>query len=347
MYSEYNPNPKKRLVGDCVIRALTKLLHKSWDDVYIDLAIEGYKAADMPSANHVWGKYIEEHGYKKMLIPDTCPDCYTIEQFCRDHKEGYFLVATGSHVGNDGGAWWILILFLFAFMGNGNGWGGYGGGNGAVPYLNADLQRGFDQQAVTGQIANLQAQVGNGFADNAVAQCQGNANTVAAITGAKDALNSTLYANQLANNQAMNSIAMSLQNCCCENRANIADLKYTVATENCQDRQALSDGLRDLMVQNTANTQAIVNSQQQGFQAIQDKLCQLELDSYKQKVSDQAAEIASLRGQVSQTAQTAAIIANNEAQTANLLQRLNPAPVPAYTVANPNCCGYNSGCGCA
>lgn len=101
------------------------------------------------------------------------------------------------------------------------------------------------------------------------------------------------------------------------------------------------------MAQNTANTNAIINSNNAGFQAVQDKLCQLELDSYKQKVSDQAAEIAALRGQVSQTAQTASIIANNEAQTANLLQRLNPAPIPAYPVANPNCCGnVNFGCGC-
>lgn len=249
--------------------------------------------------------------------------------------------------GNDGcGGWWIILFFLLCL---GGGWGNNGwGNNGAVPQINADLQRGFDQQATTGQISALQTQVGSGFADAALANCQGNANIVQAITGAKDAVNGTLYANQLANNQAMNGLAMSLQNCCCENRANIADLKYTVATENCADRQALSDGLRDLIAQNTANTQAIINSQNQGFQGIQDKLCQLELDSYKQKVSDQAAEIASLRGQVSQTAQTAAIIQNNEAQTANLLQRLNPPAVPAYVVQNPNCCGTtNYGCGCA
>lgn len=262
--------------------------------------------------------------------------------------------------GADGsGGWWIILFFLLCL---GGGWGNGGwGNNGNAPYaVQADVQRGFDQQATQGAIAALQAQVGNGFADAAVANCQGNANitaaitngqyaTAQAITGAKDTINGTLYANQLANNQAMNGIAMSLQNCCCENRANIADLKYTVATENCQDRQALSDGLRDLMAQNTANTNAIIASNNQGFQAIQDKLCQLELDSYKQKVSDQAAEIAALRGAASQTAQTAQILANNEAQTANLLARLNPNPVPAYVVANPNtgCCGYNSGCGCA
>ena len=255
--------------------------------------------------------------------------------------------------GNDGcNGWWIILFLIFAMGGNwGGGWNNGGGS------LNADMQRGFDQQATQGSIAALQAQVGNGFADAAVANCQGNANitaaitngqyaTAQAITGAKDTINSTLYANQLANNQSMNGLAMSLQNCCCENRAGLADLKYTVATENCADRQAISDGIRDLMAQNTANTNALIQSQNSGFQSIQDKLCQLELDSYKQKVSDQAAEIASLRGQVSQTAQTAAIIANNEAQTANLLQRLNPPPIPAYPVQNPNCCG-NAAFGCA
>ena len=229
----------------------------------------------------------------------------------------------------DGGAWWLLVLFLFAF-GNG-GWGGYGN-NG----MGAEMQRGFDQQATQGAIASLQAQVGNGFADAAVARCN-----------AQTSLLQAMNANQNATNQGMNALAMSLQQCCCENRAGIADLKYTVATENCADRQAISDGLRDLMAQNTANTQAIINSQQQGFQGLQDKLSQLELDSYKQKAIDQAAEIAALKGQVSQTAQTAAIIANNEAQTANLLARLNPNPVPAYMVQNPNCCTAYNGCGCA
>lgn len=263
----------------------------------------------------------------------------------------------GGFGNGDCGGWWIILFFLLCL---GGGWGNNGWGNNAsaAPYaITADVQRGFDQANTNAGISALQAQVGNGFADAAVARCQGNANTVQAITngqyataqaitGAKDSLNGTLYANQLANNQTMNGLAMSLQNCCCENRAGLADLKYTVATENCADRQAISDGLRDLMAQNTANTNAIINSNNAGFQAVQDKLCQLELDSYKQKVSDQAAEIAALRGQVSQTAQTATIIANNDAQTASLLQRLNPAPIPAYTVANPNCCAVNYGCGC-
>lgn len=255
--------------------------------------------------------------------------------------------------GNDGNAWWIIILFLFAFAGNG-GWGngGYGGG-GAMPYIGAtsDMQRGFDQQATQSSIASLQAQVGNGFADAAVARCQGNANTVAAITngqyataqaitGAKDTINGTLYANQLANNQTMNGLAMSLQNCCCENRAGLADLKYTVATENCADRQALSDGLRDLMAQNTANTNAIVQSQNSGFQSVLDKLCQLELDNVKQENERLRTQLNMAGLAASQTAQTAQLIQNQNAQTQAVIASCCPKPVPAYTVPNPNC-----GCG--
>jgi len=230
------------------------------------------------------------------------------------------------------GAWWVLILFLFAF-GNG-GWGNGGfGNNGAV----ADMQRGFDQQATSAGIASLQAQVGNGFADAAVAQCNAQTNLLQAMN-----------ANQNATNQGMNTLAMSLQNCCCENRAGIADLKYTIATENCADRQAISDGLRDLMAQNTANTNAIVQSQNQGFQGVLDKLCQLEIDGLKSANEQLRTQLNMANLAASQTAQTAQLIQDNNAQTANLLQRLNPNPVPAYVVQNPNCCGaVNFGCGCA
>lgn len=257
-----------------------------------------------------------------------------------------------------GSAWWIIILMLFGW---GGGWGGNRWNSGDGGYaVQADVQRGFDQQATQGSIAALQAQVGNGFADAAVAQCQGNANitaaitngqyaTAQAITGAKDTINGTLYTNQLANNQTMNQLAMNLQQCCCDNRAGLADLKYTVATENCADRQALNTGVRDIIANQTANTQALINSQNAGFQAIQDKLCQLELDSYKQKVTEQAAEIVALKGAISQTAQTAQIIQDNNNQTANLIRAINPAPIPAYTVPNPvtGCCGGQGYYGCA
>lgn len=132
---------------------------------------------------------------------------------------------SGNGWSNDGfgNGWWIILFFLLC-MGNGwgnNGWNGNAGGAG---YVAADVQRGFDQSATINAIGNLSTQVGQGFADSAVANCQGNANitaaitngqyaTAQAITGAKDTLNGTLYSNQLANNQSMNQLAMSLQQC--------------------------------------------------------------------------------------------------------------------------------------
>ena len=203
----------------------------------------------------------------------------------------------------------LLILFLFACNGRQNN----NGGGGNTQNIQGEMQRGFDQQATSAGIASLQAQVGAGFADAALATCQGNANTVAAITGAKDALNGTLYANQLANNQQMNSLAMALQNCCCENRAATADLKYTVATEACADRAAVNNGVRDIIENNNANTRAIIDNQNINNKAIMDKLCQLELDGFKQKVTDLQAEVAALRGVNRRDALKADIFANTAA----------------------------------
>ena len=239
------------------------------------------------------------------------------------------------------GAWWIIILFLFAMnggWGNGNRGGNFGGG---YPYVvnntQTDIQRGFDQQSVMNGINGLTAAVSNGFANAEVSRCNSQTNLL-----------QTLNANQNANTAAMNQLAMGLQQCCCDNRAGLADLRYTVATEACADRQAVNNGVRDIIANQTANTQALINSQTQGFQAIQDKLCQLELDSYKQKVADQAAEIAALKGTASQVAQTAALIHDNNQQTANLIRAINPAPIPAYQVPNPvtGCCGNQGYYGC-
>lgn len=257
---------------------------------------------------------------------------------------------SGGGWGNDGGygGWWIILFFLIAMMGGwgNNGWGNNGGG--AMPYIGAtaDIQRGFDQQATTGQISALQAQVGNGFADAAVARCQGDANITAAVTnsqfGVTNAVNNAK--DTIAN--GMNQLAMSLQNCCCENRAGLADLKYTVATENCADRQALSDGLRDVMAQNTANTNAIVQSQNQGFQNIIDKLCQLELDNVKQENERLRTQLNLAGLAASQTAQTAQILQGQNMQAQNVISSCCPKPVPAYVVANPNGCGCGGYGGC-
>ena len=132
---------------------------------------------------------------------------------------------------------------------------------------------------------------------------------------------------------SISNLASSLQNCCCENRLASADLKYTIATEACSDRQAVTDALN-----------SVTNQMNAGFQGIYDKMCQLELDSYKTKVSDLQTQLNISALKESQTAQTAQVLADNANQTAVLRNALNPTPIPAYVVANPNgCnCGQNS-----
>lgn len=97
-YINFNPNPDRKLVGDCVIRAISKAMNQSWDDTYIGLMLQGYSMHDMPSSNDVWGRYLFEHGFRRYIIPDTCPDCYTVRQFCADNPQLTGILATGTHV---------------------------------------------------------------------------------------------------------------------------------------------------------------------------------------------------------------------------------------------------------
>lgn len=94
----YNPNPLGKSVGDCVVRGISKLLGQDWLDTYIDLCFQGALAGDMPSGNAVWSTYLAGLGYNKYHLPNTCPNCYTIKDFCRDNPHGSFLVAVGDHV---------------------------------------------------------------------------------------------------------------------------------------------------------------------------------------------------------------------------------------------------------
>lgn len=98
MYIYYNPNPENLLVGDCVVRAIAKLTDTDWETAYTGVVSQGYLMRDMPSSNPVWGAYLKRNGYKRHTLPDTCPDCYTVNEFCRDYPKGRFLLATGSHV---------------------------------------------------------------------------------------------------------------------------------------------------------------------------------------------------------------------------------------------------------
>lgn len=94
----YNPNPSEKFVGDCVIRGISKVEKQSWEDVYIGVSVYGLFMCDMPSSNAVWGAYLKSKGYVRHTIPDTCPDCYSVSDFARDHKKGAYLLATGAHV---------------------------------------------------------------------------------------------------------------------------------------------------------------------------------------------------------------------------------------------------------
>lgn len=97
MYSYYNANPYKIRVGDCVIRAISKALNQSWEDTYIDLTIQGYLMGDLLSSNAVWDAYLKSKGFKRHIVPNDCPECYTIEDFCNEHPKGIFVIGTGTH----------------------------------------------------------------------------------------------------------------------------------------------------------------------------------------------------------------------------------------------------------
>lgn len=207
-----------------------------------------------------------------------------------------------------GGNWMWFLLIWFAMFGWGNnGFGGFGN-NG----VGNEVQRGFDQQAIMSGLNGIMPAIQNGFA-----QAEISANS-----------------RQMADMNQNFALQSAFQNCCCENRAATADLKYTMATE-------------------AANTRANCDANNQ---KIMDKLCQLELDGIKQnyegqiramqnRIDSMTAENQSLKFAASQGAQTAQILANNEAQTTALEQYLAPTPRPAYVVQNPNCCAANYGVG--
>ena len=98
MYRRYNANPDRKQVGDCVIRAVSAALGQDWETTYAEIALEGYQLCDMPSANHVWGAYLRRKGFTRNIIPDECPDCYSVADFCRDHPNGTYILSLQGHV---------------------------------------------------------------------------------------------------------------------------------------------------------------------------------------------------------------------------------------------------------
>ncbi len=94
----FNPNPYGRRVGDCSVRALCKALNQDWYKTYTEMAVYGFSYGDMANANAVWGRYLRDKGFSKHVIPETCPDCYTLEDFCAEHPSGVYVVALSGHV---------------------------------------------------------------------------------------------------------------------------------------------------------------------------------------------------------------------------------------------------------
>ena len=94
----YNPSPTSRNVGDCSVRAVAKALNTDWETAYALTALNGYLMGDMPSSDSVWGAVLRQHGFYRDAIPNTCPECYTAEDFCRDHPHGTYVLAFGGHV---------------------------------------------------------------------------------------------------------------------------------------------------------------------------------------------------------------------------------------------------------
>ena len=98
MFVFYNPNPHNKLVGDCVIRAISKATCESWDNTYNGICEVGKEMKDMPSSNAVWGAYLKRKGFKRHIIPNSCPDCYSVKDFCRDNPQGMFVLGLDGHV---------------------------------------------------------------------------------------------------------------------------------------------------------------------------------------------------------------------------------------------------------
>lgn len=278
------------------------------------------------------------------------------------------------------GMWWIVILFLICGWGwggngmrNGGGSGGYGGGVdtlaigsiGGSGYREA-IQNGFDQQNTMMALDGISGSVNNGFANVNTALCNGfagvNANINNGFAGAEISANNRQMANmqqqfntQTAITAALNGLQAQQADCCCEQRLATANLNSTILSEDCATRAAVNNGINQLLVNNTANTQRLVDSTNQGFQTIMDKICQLEIAGIKQNYENRidalqnALDEARLTAQslattANRTAQTAEIIANNNAQTVALEQYLAPPARPAWIVPNPNANVYGNGC---
>lgn len=260
----------------------------------------------------------------------------------------------------NGNGWWIILLFILLASGN---WGNQNNGFGGQPVVindgnNGNVQRGFDQAAVMGGINGVQngvqnlatqlcgccgdisAQLCNGFAGVNATVNNGFANAETAANARQMTNMQTAFAAQTAMSQGFNMLGTQLAESSGENRLASADLKYTIATENCADRAALSDGIRDILANQSANTQRIL-----------DQMCNDKIDAKNEKIADLERQLTMANLAASQTAQTAAIRAGQIEEIDAMYNRLRNCPVPSMPVYGnqpiftcPN--SYGTSCGC-
>lgn len=216
----------------------------------------------------------------------------------------------GFGFGGDG-AWWLIVLFLFAFCGwGGNGWGNNAGNSGGV----------VDGYVLTSDFANVERKidsVNQGLCDGFYQQAQlVNGTNMAMANGFAQAELSRSN-QQAALMQQLNAMQMQAADCCCENRAAIAQVRYDMATQACDTRNTVQNATRDIIDNANANSRAILDFLTQS------------------KLSDLQAENQGLK-----------LAASQAAQNSYLVSQLRPSPIPAYTVQNPYCCNQFAGCGC-
>lgn len=271
----------------------------------------------------------------------------TSEMSCADIAAVMGANKNDNGFGDMGSGWWLILLFLVLGGGWGNGFGGNGGAGGLYPWLNQtdNINAGFRDQMLNDNITSirdgvfgLSTQLCNSTAGTQMAIANGFSQAEIAANGRQMANMQTAFGMQNAMTQGFNGVQSSLANCCCENRLGIADLKYTVATENCADRAALSDGVRDIIAAQTAGTQRIL-----------DQLCQDKIDEKNETIAQLRQELLYTRGQDSQELQTARILAGQTAEVDALYNRLSSCPVPTTPVYGRTpifTCNNNTGCGC-
>jgi hypothetical protein len=232
-----------------------------------------------------------------------------------------------------GGDWaWIILLLLLGWGNNGWGGNGYDGGMGLYPWMNQTetINDGFRDQMINGNISGIR----DSISDISTQLCGGFAGVNASIANGFAQSEISANARQMADMNQRFALQSQLADCCCENRLGIADLKYTVATENCADRYEAAQNTRDIIDAGNRNSQAIL-----------DKLCQLELDGVKGQLAQAERENLGLQNQLNM-----AVMQNGmNAEVDALYNRLKNCPVPSMPVYGNTpifTCGNNTGCGC-